>query len=150
MHCRIRPQLVCTCMTTYTANGLIGTGRLLDTSIPGWTRLARTRLVEGDYLQLQLFLPEQAHPVLVRLAVVTWINGMRFGVRPLMMDADQKARLAEFVRFWSPTEGYLSDLMTEEIIITNTTDPHGRATQTVIQGRKEARRSFEHPSRLDH
>ena len=51
----------------------------------------------GDYLQLHLHLPGHISPLSVPLAAVRWIHESRFGVDPILMDADDQLRLSQFV-----------------------------------------------------
>jgi len=53
----------------------------------------------GTRLRLQLWLPDQSHPVKIELAAVRWVKHDQFGVNFLQMSPDAQVRLAHV--FWS-------------------------------------------------
>ena len=93
-----RPRFIVECTSSRVEHGgLIWNGRVLDLSIPGWSRLGLKGIIMGDLLQLHLHLPGQSQPLSVPLATVRWIQESRFGVAPILMDADDQLRLSRFV-----------------------------------------------------
>ncbi len=70
-------------------------------------------LIDGDYLTLKLQIPEERRPVSVKLARVTWIQGERFGVELLMLDADERIRLNRFLEEKLPLELEFQDSRAE-------------------------------------
>jgi hypothetical protein len=94
----VRPRFIVECTSSRAEDGgLIWNGRVLDLSIPGWSRLGLKGIMIGDYLQLHLHLPGHHAPLSVPLATVRWIHESRFGVDPILMDADDQLRLSQFV-----------------------------------------------------
>jgi hypothetical protein len=93
-----RPRFIVECIGSRTAEGvLVWSGRMLDLSIPGWSRSGLKGLQAGDLLQLHLHLPGQPKPLSVRLAMIRWAIDSRLGVDPILMDADDQLRLSAFV-----------------------------------------------------
>ena len=94
----IRPRFIVQCVGSRAEDGkVIWNGRVIDLSIPGWSRLGLKGIIAGDYLQLHLHLPGQSLPLSVPLAAVRWIHESRFGVDPILMDADDQLRLNRFL-----------------------------------------------------
>ena len=113
-----RPRFIVECTSSRSEDGiLIWYGRVLDLSIPGWSRLGLKGIMTGDYLQLHLHLPGHAIPLSVPLATVRWIHESRFGVDPILMDADDQLRLSHFVMQQANGERFLTDSK-DQIIIT--------------------------------
>ena len=71
----------------------------------------------GDYLQLHLHLPGHMTPLSVPLAAVRWIHESRFGVDPILMDADDQLRLSQFVTQHVGAGSFTTDRK-DQIIIT--------------------------------
>ena len=93
-----RPRFVVECRGTKSQDGLlVWNGRMLDLSIPGWSRTGLKGLQAGDLLQLHLHIPGQDKPLSVRLATIRWANESHVGVDPILMDADDQSRLNAFV-----------------------------------------------------
>ena len=93
-----RPRFIVACTTSRDKDGgLIWNGRVLDLSLPGWSSFGLKSIFAGDYLKLHLHLPGEQIPLSVPLAAVRWVNQSRFGVTPILMDADDQLRLSEFV-----------------------------------------------------
>jgi hypothetical protein len=93
-----RPRFIVECTDSRPENGLlVWNGRMLDLSIPGWSRTGLKGLQAGDLLQLHLHIPGQPKPLSVRLAAIRWANESRLGVDPILMDADDQIRLSAFV-----------------------------------------------------
>jgi hypothetical protein len=93
-----RPRFIVECTSSRDKNGfLVWNGRVLDLSISGWSSLGLKGILAGDYLQLHLHLPGQQAPLSVPLATVRWTDQSRFGVAPILMDADDQLRLSQFV-----------------------------------------------------
>jgi hypothetical protein len=113
----VRPRFIVECTSSRVEDGaVIWNGRVLDLSIPGWSRLGLKGIMTGDYLQLHLHLPGQRDPLSVPLATVRWIYQSRFAVAPILMDADDQLRLSRFVIEQSDG-GSLSDGCHDHIVI---------------------------------
>jgi hypothetical protein len=76
--CHKRIQIEAT--VTFTIGSRVGEGRALDISVPGCLIESPISVKEGDYLQLEVFLPRLTSPISVALAAVRWTNGSQFGV----------------------------------------------------------------------
>ena len=57
-----------------------GEGHALDLTVPGCLIESPVSVNEGDYLQLNVFIPGLTSPFSVPRAAVRWTNGSRFGV----------------------------------------------------------------------
>ena len=113
-----RPRFIVECTSSRSEDGiLIWNGRVLDLSIPGWSRLGLKSIMTGDYLQLHLHLPGHMTPLSVPLAAVRWIHESRFGVDPILMDADDQLRLSQFVTQHVGAGSFTTDRK-DQIIIT--------------------------------
>jgi hypothetical protein len=113
-----RPRFIVECTGLRSEEGvLVWNGRVLDLSIPGWSRLGLKGIMAGDYLQLHLHLPGHTAPLSVPLATVRWIHESRFGVDPILMDADDQLRLSHFVTQQVGGECFPTDSK-DQIIIT--------------------------------
>ncbi len=114
-----RPRFIVECTGSRSEDGrLVWNGRMLDLSIPGWSRTGLKGLVAGDLLQLHLHLPGQPKPLSVRLATIRWIADSRVGVDPILMDADDQARLNDFASAHGANAQFNSDRH-EQIVISD-------------------------------
>lgn len=114
-----RPRFIIECTGSRSEDGLlVWNGRMLDLSIPGWSRIGLKGLQAGDLLQLHLHIPGQLRPLSVRLATIRWANDSRLGVDPILMDADDQLRLNDFVSAHVPLPSFSSDRR-EQIVISD-------------------------------
>jgi hypothetical protein len=114
-----RPRFIVECTGSRSEDGLlIWNGRMLDLSIPGWSRTGLKGLQAGDLLQLQMHLPGQSRPLSVRLATIRWANESRLGVDPILMDADDQLRLSAFVKAHDMMAPFRTD-QREQIVISD-------------------------------
>ena len=97
-------RFVVHCILSAAAMGCAEKGRIIDSGLVGAPHPTSHNLIDGDYLALKLQVPEDRRPVSVGLARVTWVQGNRFGVELLMMDADERARLNGFLEENLPLE----------------------------------------------
>lgn len=112
-----RPRFIVECTGSRSEDGLlIWNGRMLDLSIPGWSRTGLKGLQAGDLLQLHLHIPGQPKPLSVRLAAIRWTNESRLGVDPILMDADDQIRLSAFVNTQDSIAAFSTD-QKEQIVI---------------------------------
>lgn len=72
-----------------------GEGRLVDLSLWGCRIEGVSPGSSGSRLRLQLWLPDQAHPVKIGLAAVRWVKHDQFGVSFLQVSPDARVRLAQ-------------------------------------------------------
>ena len=75
-----------------------GQGMLTDLSLQGCRIKGASGLSCGARLRLQLWLPDQAEPVMIERAVVRWIADDQFGVSFLELPSDVGARLTHLVQ----------------------------------------------------
>ncbi len=114
-----RPRFIIECTGSRSEDGLlVWNGRMLDLSIPGWSRTGLKGLQAGDLLQLHLHIPGQPRPLSVRLATIRWANDSRLGVDPILMDADDQLRLNDFVSAHASLPAFSSDRR-EQIVISD-------------------------------
>ncbi|MCE3222917.1 MAG: hypothetical protein K0S58_1097 [Nitrospira sp.] len=113
-----RPRFIVECTGSRSEDGLlVWNGRMLDLSIPGWSRTGLKGLQAGDSLQLHLHIPGQPKPLSVRLATIRWADESRLGVEPILMDADDQLRLNTFVN--AGTTPTFSTDQKEQIVISD-------------------------------
>ncbi|MBA2485917.1 MAG: hypothetical protein H0V35_07430 [Nitrospira sp.] len=110
------PKFVVHCVLSSLAMGCAEEGRIFDACLDGTIRTTFHSLIDGDYLALKLSIPEHCRPLSVRLAKVTWAQGGRFGVELLMMDADERVRMSQFLDEHLPLELEFQDSRSELII----------------------------------
>lgn len=114
-----RPRFIVECTGSRSEDGLlVWNGRMLDLSIPGWSRTGLKGLQAGDLLQLHLHIPGESKPLSVRLATIRWASESRLGVDPILMDADDQLRLSDFVSAHA-TMPSLSTDRKEQIVISD-------------------------------
>lgn len=114
-----RPRFIVECTGSRSEDGLlIWKGRMLDLSIPGWSRTGLKGLQAGDLLQLHLHIPGQPKALSVRLATIRWANESRLGVDPILMDADDQLRLTAFVHAHDAIHAFSTD-QKEQIVISD-------------------------------
>jgi hypothetical protein len=112
-----RPRFIVECTGSRSEDGLlVWNGRMLDLSIPGWSRTGLKGLQAGDLLQLHLHIPGQEKPLSVRLATIRWANESHVGVDPILMDADDQLRLSAFVHDQDTVSPFSTD-QKEQIVI---------------------------------
>lgn len=115
----VRPRFIVECTSSLAEDGaLVWNGRVLDLSIPGWSKLGLKGIITGDHLQLHLHLPGHTTPLSVPLAAVRWVEDSRFGVDPIIMDADDQMRLNHYMTQQSgqsspPVHGHDQIIITE-------------------------------------
>ena len=114
-----RPRFIVECTGSRSEDGLlVWNGRMLDLSIPGWSRTGLKGLQAGDVLQLHLHIPGQLKPLSVRLATIRWANDSRLGVDPILMDADDQLRLNAYVNAHDTIHAFSTDRK-EQIVISD-------------------------------
>ena len=114
-----RPRFIVECTGSRSEDGLlVWNGRMLDLSIPGWSRTGLKGLQAGDLLQLHLHIPGQPRPLSVRLAMIRWASESRLGVDPILMDADDQLRLNDFVGARDATSPFATARQ-EQIVISD-------------------------------
>lgn len=99
---RYGPRVSVTCSAALTGDDAVGTGRVLDVSLPGCRLEYPGGLRVGDYVQLRLFLPDRANPMTVQLAAVRWVMGTLVGLEFIRSTRQDQRRLADFVHSRMP------------------------------------------------
>jgi len=77
---------------------MCGEGRVIDVSLPGCLMESPELVKVGDYMRLRLFLPDQAAPLNVPLAVVRRVDGTFIGLEFIRSSDEDQARLTRYVR----------------------------------------------------
>ncbi|GMV51084.1 MAG: hypothetical protein NBKEAIPA_01953 [Nitrospirae bacterium] len=79
-----------------------GRGTLINLSVPGCAIETDLPVRAGDYLQLQVMMPDQATPLTVGLAKVRWATERKAGVEFIRVRRDDQSRIQRLI-------GQLSD-----------------------------------------
>jgi len=95
---RYGPRVELTCKVILAGDQSCCEGRVLDVSRPGCLIECVHPLRVGDYVQLRLFLPDQARPMNVPLAAVRWVDSGRAGVEFIRSSKADQVRLATLMR----------------------------------------------------
>ncbi|MGZ8393536.1 MAG: PilZ domain-containing protein [Nitrospira sp.] len=98
MQARYSQRIGVECPVMFAGDNSIGEGRILDLSLPGCLLESSEKIIEGEYVQLRLFLPDAQTPLQVSLAAVRWVDGIRVGLEFICTSHDQQRRLEHFVR----------------------------------------------------
>ena len=99
---RYGPRVTVTCDVVVAGDHVVFPGRVLDVSLPGCLITCVHTLKVGDYVQLRVFLPDQAAPLNVPLAVVRWVDKTKLGVEFIRSSEEDQQRLSRFVRRYTP------------------------------------------------
>ena len=86
------------CSVILAGENVVAEGRVLDLSLPGCLLESSKKMYPGEYIQLQLFLPDQQPPLHVTLAAVRWADGFKFGTEFIRTSRIDQDRLDEFMR----------------------------------------------------
>lgn len=114
-----RPQtvkFVVHCTLADVATGFADLAQIYYLERSALQRTTFHRLIDGDYLAIQLQIHNDCRLLSVRLARVLWIQEERFGVELLIMDADESIRLNRFLETTLPLELHFQDTRSELII----------------------------------
>ena len=74
-----------------------GIGIVYNLGIGGCKIVSDLALDKGALLSLQLKVPDQTNPIVIRAATVRWIMELEFGIEFLEMQELERARLEQFV-----------------------------------------------------
>lgn len=74
-----------------------GEGRVLNLSLGGGAIESAAAVSRGEYLKLQIKLPDQATLFEIDLAPVRWVDGKAFGVEFISMQPPAKKMLNRYV-----------------------------------------------------
>jgi hypothetical protein len=80
MEQRKYPRFPINCTVTFTSDVAKGEGRVLNLSLSGGAIESEVAVSRGEYLKLQIKLPDQATPLEIDLAPIRWVDGKAFGV----------------------------------------------------------------------
>jgi hypothetical protein len=97
-------RLLVHCILSDASVGCADQGKIFEIGQHETLRTTFHQLIDGDHLAVKIRIPDEARPVSVRLAKVSWMQGERFGVELLVMDVDERARLNRFLQVQSPPE----------------------------------------------
>jgi hypothetical protein len=86
-------------MVAFSADGVVGEGRVLNLSVPGCLIETSINLKVGQYLHLQLRFLEGHAPLRIALAVVRRIEGVRAGLELIRMSKEDQCRLRSIIGY---------------------------------------------------
>jgi PilZ domain-containing protein len=75
-----------------------GMGIVYNLGIGGCKIVSDLVVDNGALLSVQLKIPEQTNPIVIRAATVRWIMELEFGIEFLEMQEMERARLEQFLR----------------------------------------------------
>jgi hypothetical protein len=87
------PRFPINCTVTFTSDAVKGEGRVLNLSLGGGAIESEVAVPRGEYLKLQIKLPDQATLLEIDLAPVRWVDGKAFGVEFISMPLPAKDTL---------------------------------------------------------
>lgn len=94
---RYSDRVAVKCPVVFTLGSMVGEGEVQDLTNPGCMIQSAAHVLEGEYLQLKMYLPEMKTALSIEMGVVRWTNGPRFGVEFIKMSAKDRALLAHFI-----------------------------------------------------
>ena len=94
---RSHDRLFMTCPVMFAGVPFIGEGYLLNLSPVGCTVECDRRVLNGSYMRLRLFLPDDGPSIDIELAAVRWVRGQFFGVEFLRLPVQERSRLDRFL-----------------------------------------------------
>ena len=98
MNHRYSERIPVECGAVFSGGNMSGEGRVIDVSLPGCLMESPELVKVGDYMRLRLFLPDQAAPLNVPLAVVRRVDGSFIGLEFIRSSDEDQARLTRYVR----------------------------------------------------
>lgn len=98
MNHRYSERIPVECGAVFSGENMCGEGRVIDVSLPGCLMESPELVKVGDYMRLRLFLPDQAAPLNVPLAVVRRVDGSFIGLEFIRSSDEDQARLTRYVR----------------------------------------------------
>ena len=85
------------CPVSYSGDGIVSEGTIVNLSTGGW-QVRGDRLVKaGTPLLLRVSLPDGPEPIEVELAAVRWADGQTFGLKNIILGEEQSQRLRRFL-----------------------------------------------------
>jgi len=81
------------CTVTFASDAAKGEGRVLNLSLGGGAIESEVAVSRGEYLKLQIKLPDQATLLEIDLAPVRWVDGKAFGIEFISMQPSAKDTL---------------------------------------------------------
>ncbi len=97
MERRKRPRFGTQFHVGFSTEHLAGEGLVLNLSKEGCLVESDTSPKEGEYLNLQISLPDQDRPMEIESAALRWVAGRAFGVEFLYMKQEAHDRLEKFI-----------------------------------------------------
>ncbi len=104
------------CVVTFSADGVVGEGRVVNLSVPGCLIETSATLKVGQYLHLQLRFSESHAPLRIALAVVRRLGGMLVGLELIRMSTEDQCRLRHIVGYKDFRHG-ISTTWSEAIVL---------------------------------
>ena len=99
---RYGPRAAVTCNVILVGEQTFCEGRVLDISLPGCLIECVHALRVGNYVQLRMFLPDQAAPMNVSLAAVSWVDRTKVVLSSFDPLKEDQYRLTKFIRRHGP------------------------------------------------
>jgi hypothetical protein len=99
---RYSPRTATECSISFTGDGVVGEGRVLNLSVPGCLIETSTSLKLGQYLRLHLSFSNGYPSLRIALAAVRRIQGMKVGIEMIRMSAEDAYRLRSLVGYHEP------------------------------------------------
>ena len=85
------------CQVSYSGDGIVGEGTVVNLSTGGWQVRGDRQVKAGTPLVLRVSLPDGPEPIEVELAAVRWADGQTFGLKNMILGEEQWRRLRRFV-----------------------------------------------------
>lgn len=95
---RYGPRVAISCGVLLAGDRSFSEGRMVDVSSPGCLIECVHNFQVGDYVQVRIFLPDQADPLSIPLGAVRWVDSARVGVEFIKSSEEDQHRLSRFVR----------------------------------------------------
>ena len=94
---RYHERVAVKCPVIFTLGSTVGEGEVQDLTNPGCMIQSAAHVLDGEYLQLKMYLPEMKASLSIEMGVVRWTNGLRFGVEFIKMSGKDRAILTQFI-----------------------------------------------------
>ena len=90
------------CVVMFSADGVVGEGRVVNLSVPGCLIATSNKLKVGQYLHLQLRFSDGHAPLRIALAAVRRIEGVLAGLELIRMSDEDQLRLRHIIGYKEP------------------------------------------------
>lgn len=97
MENRLRPRVHLQCSVVLTNDRFVTEGTVLNLCVAGCAVSSKENLSRGEYVELDLHLPDQKQPLRVPVAKVRWSDKGRYGMEFLKFTWEHEDRLGHLV-----------------------------------------------------